>query len=144
SVTDTLPAGVTFVSASGTGWTCSQSGGIVTCTRASLAVGAAPAITIVVTAPNEGGTLTNTASVSASTSDPNNANNTATATTTVNASADLSITKSDGVTSVTAGTATTYTITLTNNGRSTVPAGAVGKARIAAETTGLTTGGRGW
>ena len=36
TVTDTLPAGVTFVSAAGAGWTCSQSSGTVTCTRASL------------------------------------------------------------------------------------------------------------
>ena len=31
SVVDDLPAGVTFVSASGTGWTCTETGGIVTC-----------------------------------------------------------------------------------------------------------------
>ncbi len=49
SVSDTLPAGVTFVSASGTGWACAEAGGVVTCTRAALAVGAAPDITVVVT-----------------------------------------------------------------------------------------------
>ena len=41
SVTDTLPAGVTFVSASGTGWTCTNTGNVsVTCTRPTLATGA--------------------------------------------------------------------------------------------------------
>ncbi len=36
SVTDTLPAGVTFVSATGTGWSCTNSGNVsVTCTRAT-------------------------------------------------------------------------------------------------------------
>src|SRR5438128_2704111 len=48
SVTDTLPAGTSFVSASGTGWTCTGTA-TVTCTRASLAVASAPDITVVVT-----------------------------------------------------------------------------------------------
>ncbi len=34
-VTDTLPAGTTFVSASGTGWSCTESSGVVTCSNAS-------------------------------------------------------------------------------------------------------------
>ena len=53
SVTDTLPTGVTYVSAAGTGWTCTNSGNVsVTCTRPALVTGAtAPTITVVVTAP---------------------------------------------------------------------------------------------
>src|SRR5207249_555203 len=71
TVTDTLPAGVTFQSASGAGWTCSGTNASVTCTRASLApTGSTPStITITVKAPNEGGTISNTATVSASTSE---------------------------------------------------------------------------
>src|SRR5439155_7694393 len=92
----------------------------VTCSRASsLPPGAAPPITIVVTAPSEGGTITNTATVSAATSDPNPANNTATASTTVIASADLSITKSDAPDPVIAGGTLTYTLTVSNGGPST-------------------------
>src|SRR6185295_423118 len=34
TVTDTLPAGTSFVSAAGTGWSCSASGQTVTCTSA--------------------------------------------------------------------------------------------------------------
>ena len=34
-VTDTLPTGTTFVSASGTGWICSAIAQVVTCTRAA-------------------------------------------------------------------------------------------------------------
>ena len=34
TVTDTLPAGLTFNSASGTGWSCSAAGQVVTCTHA--------------------------------------------------------------------------------------------------------------
>src|SRR5262249_5039551 len=45
TVTDTLPAGVSFVSATGTGWACGNAGGTVTCTRAAMPTGAAPAIT---------------------------------------------------------------------------------------------------
>ncbi len=86
SVTATLnlPAGATFVSASGTGWTCSQSGGVVTCTQPTAASGAAPAITVQVTAPNVNGTVTATAAVSASTTDPVTTNNSASQSTTVN------------------------------------------------------------
>ena len=42
SVTDTVPAGLSFVSAGGTGWACGQAAGLVTCTRATLALGPAP------------------------------------------------------------------------------------------------------
>src|SRR3989442_903378 len=84
SVTDSLPPGVTFQGASGPGWTCSGTNTGVTCTQAStLPPGAAPPITNLDTAPNEGGTIANPASVGSSTSDPNSSNNTATASTTV-------------------------------------------------------------
>ncbi len=57
-------------------------------------------------------------------------------------SADLAITKTDGVASVIAGTSTTYTITVTNNGPSTVPAGVVISDPIPAGTTGSELRGR--
>jgi uncharacterized repeat protein (TIGR01451 family) len=65
SVTDVLPAGATFVSAAGTGWSCGQAAGTVTCTMAVLPVGAAPAISLVFTAPPTATatTLSNTATV---------------------------------------------------------------------------------
>ncbi|MCP4660059.1 MAG: DUF11 domain-containing protein, partial [bacterium] len=85
TVTDTLPAGVTFVSASGTGWTCGEAGGLVTCTRPTLGVGPAPSITIAVTAPTAAGTITNDAAVAATTTDPNPANNIDSADTTISA-----------------------------------------------------------
>jgi hypothetical protein len=85
-VVDTLPSGVTFVSATGTNWTCNNASGTVTCNRTggNLPPGAAPDITIVVTAPATAGPLTNTATVS-SPNDNTPGNNTATATTTVTA-----------------------------------------------------------
>ncbi len=48
----TLPTGVVFGTATGTGWTCAAAGQVVTCTRASMATGASPTITIAVTAPS--------------------------------------------------------------------------------------------
>jgi uncharacterized repeat protein (TIGR01451 family) len=68
TVTDNLPAGLTFVSATGAGWSCSFSAPTVSCTRPTLSVGAAPAIQIVATAPvTPGLALTNTASVTSAT-----------------------------------------------------------------------------
>ncbi|HPC84740.1 MAG TPA: Calx-beta domain-containing protein [Thermoanaerobaculaceae bacterium] len=93
TVTDTLPAGVAFGTASGTGWSCSHLSGTVTCTRPALAVGPAPDITITVTAPVAGTTLTNTATVACPLADPVPANNSDTQQTTVQPSADLAITQ---------------------------------------------------
>jgi uncharacterized repeat protein (TIGR01451 family) len=82
SVVDTLPAGSTFVSASGTGWTCNNVAGTVTCTVPSLPVGAAPVISLTFNAPPvaSAGTLSNTATVSSATTDPTPANNSSTST----------------------------------------------------------------
>jgi uncharacterized repeat protein (TIGR01451 family) len=96
-VTDTLPPGVTFVSASSTQGTCTQASGTVTCNVGSLAVGATATITIVVTAPSSPTTITNTATIKANETDPNPANNSASASTQVvqanTGTADLSIKK---------------------------------------------------
>ena len=72
--------------------------------------------------PTATGSLSNTATVSApaGVTDPNPGNNSATDTDTLTPEADLSITKTDGTTSVVPGTNDTYTITVTNNGPSTV------------------------
>src|SRR5262249_6737189 len=111
AVTDTLPTGVTFVSAS-TG--CANASGTVTCTVGSLANGANATATIVVTAPSTTGTITNTATVAGQQTDPNTANNTASATTSVVAqSADLSITKTAPAT-VTAAQQFTYSLSVHN------------------------------
>ncbi|MEO1083862.1 MAG: DUF11 domain-containing protein, partial [Acidobacteriota bacterium] len=67
------------------------------------------------------GTLANTATVSSATiMDPNTANNTATDTDTFQVTADLAVTKDNGVPASTAGDQTTYTITASNLGPSTV------------------------
>jgi uncharacterized repeat protein (TIGR01451 family) len=81
NVTDALPSGVTFVSASASTGTCSGTS-TVTCDLGSVANGATATITIVVT-PLAAGTLTNTATVQSTSEDANRADNTSTATTTV-------------------------------------------------------------
>ena len=124
TVTDTLPAGVTFVSATGAGWTCSNAGNVsATCTRPALATGVtAPTITVVVTAPAQGATLTDTATVAATTSDPVPGNNSSSVTTTVTPSADLAITKT-GPATVVAGASVTYQLVVTDNGPSDADGG---------------------
>jgi uncharacterized repeat protein (TIGR01451 family) len=93
TVTDTLPDGnVVFQSATGTGWTCSNSGQLVTCTRASAIVGAAPTITIKITTPATFTSLTDGVVVTSPT-DNNPANNSASTTTNgATPNADLGIT----------------------------------------------------
>ena len=81
AVTDTLPAGLAYVSGSGTGWTCGAAAQVVTCTHPpTLNSGSAlPPIALTVAAtgaavPN----VVNTAVVSSASFDVNAANNTAT------------------------------------------------------------------
>lgn len=82
TLTDTLPAGMSFVSAAAAGGSCSHSGGSVTCTIASLAPQGLwqPALMVTTTTA---GSLQNTSLVSANQPDPNTANNSASVTTTV-------------------------------------------------------------
>ncbi len=86
TVTDNLPAETTFVSCSSTGGgVCSGSGNNRTVTFASLASGGSEAITFVASvncSVADGTVISNTATVSSSTLDPDSNNNSATATTT--------------------------------------------------------------
>lgn len=80
-IVDTLPAGLSYVSASGSGWTCSVAGQDVTCNRSgSLVSGAsAPSLTLTVAvAAGATGSITNTATVSGQAFDNISSNNTAT------------------------------------------------------------------
>jgi uncharacterized repeat protein (TIGR01451 family) len=72
--TDQLPSSVTFVSATPTQGSCSHSAGTVTCSLGTIDSGNSATIAIVVK-PTVAGTIINTASVSASTPDPNGNNN---------------------------------------------------------------------
>ena len=85
NVNTTLPAGSSFVSASGAGWTCFTNT-TVQCAAQSSPVGLNSPITITVTAPANAGPITASTSVSAATPDPTSSNNSASVTTTVGAS----------------------------------------------------------
>jgi len=75
TVVDTLPAGVTFESASATQGSCSQSLGIVTCLLGDMVAGANATINIALTAPVVTGAITNSATVTGNEVDPAAANN---------------------------------------------------------------------
>jgi len=83
TVTDVLPAGTTFQSATPSG-ACSGTT-TITCNAGTLANGASATFTLTVTLPSSPGPITNTASVTAAatTADPNPANNSASSTITV-------------------------------------------------------------
>jgi uncharacterized repeat protein (TIGR01451 family) len=122
TVADTFPASLTAT------WTCVGAGG-GTCTASgsgnindtvNLPTGGSVTYTAVATiSASAVGILSNTATVSASSvSDPNPGNNSATDTDTLAPQADLSITKTDGVTTAAPGGSVTYTITASNAGPS--------------------------
>ena len=83
TVVDTLPAGVTFQSASSTQGSCSEISGIVTCVLGDMIAGANATVNIALTAPFTTGTITNTAVASGNETDPLAGNNTSNENTTV-------------------------------------------------------------
>ena len=117
-VTDTLPAGVTFDSAtSDQNVTPTESNGVVTLTLTTLNVGASANLTINVTpSAAPGSTLIDSASVSSPTADPNLSNNRATLSIPVVGISDLDISATAGSSTVYAGQNVTYTISVSNLG----------------------------
>ena len=123
TVADTFPASLTCT------WTCVGAGGGM-CTASgsgsingsvNLPAGGSVTYTASCTISAAAtGTLSNTATVTApaGVADPSPGNNSATDSDTLAASADLSITKTDGVTTATPGGSVTYTITASNAGPS--------------------------
>lgn len=122
SISDTLPAGTTFVSAtqtSGPAFTCGHAAGTITCTAATFDAGATATFDFVVTVlPGTSGLLTNTVAIAASTPDPSAANNSSTSITTVSSSADLAVIKTAPPAAAVL-TDVTFSVTLTNLGPST-------------------------
>lgn len=122
TVTDTLGAGLTFVSATGSGWTCDAT---ITCTRSEY-TGAnfsnMPAITVTATADNTG-VLSNTAGVSTALPDPVPGNNSATANVTSSNDADMRLTKTASINPVVPNQPFNYTLTARNTGPLAIPAG---------------------
>src|SRR5205814_1818862 len=113
TVSDPVPTGTSYVSSSA-GCGFDSVNNKVDCSAASLAYNATDTYTIVVhVSPSfaNGGTLTNTATLSAeATADPANGNNSSTSNTTVNRSADLQVTKTASPDPGTAGSDETFTV----------------------------------
>lgn len=132
-VTDPLPAGWTYVSASGPNWTCSLAGLTVRCARAVFPVAAADNITLIARAPSNavvggsGSTYTNTASIASDTTDPIPGNNSGSVDIHVLPDgADLRLAKTKFPNPVAQGASLRSTITVTNNG----PRVATGPLRV--------------
>jgi uncharacterized repeat protein (TIGR01451 family) len=148
TVADSFPASLTCT------WTCTGSGG-GTCTASgsgningtiNLPSGGSVTYTASCTLSAAAtGTLSNTATVTApgGVTDPTPGNNSATDSDTLGASADLSITKTDGVTSATPGGSVTYTITASNAGPSNATGATVADSFPAALTCTWTCAGSG-
>ncbi|MET0281805.1 MAG: SdrD B-like domain-containing protein, partial [Steroidobacteraceae bacterium] len=117
-IVDTLPPNVAFEAFSGAGWSCSAAGSTVTCNRAgSLANGASSALTIQARVQSSiSGTLTNSATLTATTGDGLPNNNTTTAQVNVLAGADLSITKLASPNPMIASAPATFTLQPRNAG----------------------------
>ncbi len=120
TITDQLPAELTFVSCTSNG-ACANAGNSITITFAALAVGEAQTITLVTTVGIgvlSGTLINNTAAITSTTPDPNPIDNTDDVTTPVTARADLAIVKSVTPALVLAGETLTYSLIVSNAGPS--------------------------
>jgi uncharacterized repeat protein (TIGR01451 family) len=151
-VTHQLPSSVIFVSATTSQGTVAQAGGLVTGNLGTLGIGGTATITVVVI-PTVQGTISSTASVTSSQTDPDSSNNNATVLTQVSpATADLAVGLAAAPNPVVIGATLTYTVSVTNNGPSdasgvtvtnTLPASlAVLSATVSQGS--ITTGGGSW
>jgi uncharacterized repeat protein (TIGR01451 family) len=143
TITDVLQAGLTFVSASGSGWSCAANGQTVTCTHPGpLAPGASSTVDLTVAVAANVTSVTNSATVSTP-GDGNGGNNTGTlAPTPVAAPPDLALTKvANGPFLV--GQPASYTITVTNVGGPTVGPITVTDV-VPAGLTVVSAAGNGW
>jgi len=145
--TETLPAGTTAVSLTGTaGWTCVLAA--LRCTdTANMAANTTANFTFVVTVGStvaSGTILAQTDSVSSTTADPNSGNNSATVNTVVADTADLSVTNTPNPVPVQANATITYTQVVTNSGPSTATSGSLVETVPSNTAAQTLTGPAGW
>ena len=118
TVTDVLPAGLGFVSATGTNWTCGNASGTVTCTRTTRSRPASSAQSITLTVSVAAAafpTVTNTASVGGGGEPAGNTGNNSDGDPTTVVAPDLTISKSHSG-NFNQGVNGTYSLDVTNNG----------------------------
>jgi uncharacterized repeat protein (TIGR01451 family)/fimbrial isopeptide formation D2 family protein len=116
-VSDTLPVGTTFVSADAP---CTESAGVVTCALGTVAPGFDHTydVTVAVDAGVTASPLSNTATVSTTTTDPVAGNDTSTADATPSTLADVSVTKVAAPSAILKNGQTTFTMVVHNAGPS--------------------------
>ena len=144
TVTDTLPAGLTYVSMTGTGFACSASGQVVTCgSTTPMGAGSSVELTLVVSvgaaaAPS----VTNVVTISSPVVDPVPSNNRAEDPTAV-PYADMSLAKT--LTSdLRAGQRATYRFDVMNHGPSIAPTGVVVTDSLPTGLSYVSASGEGW
>ena len=147
TVTDTLPAGMSYVAASATnGWTCTGTP-LVCSNPAAIASGGTSSfqISILVGAATPESSVINSAVVASPTIDPVTGNNMANDPTNLTRPVDITVSKTDGVNNAVPGAPLSYTVTVTNNGplaatgvtvNDTVPAELTGVAWNCSATAG--------
>ncbi|WP_286346150.1 beta strand repeat-containing protein [Frondihabitans sucicola] len=121
TVTDPIPSGVSDVAASGTDWTCDITTGTVVCTLTADLSAGTPAPPILLTgtvASSFTGTLSNSATVTGRTTDPNPLNNSASASATVDTATTLSVAKTLVSSTVEPGSDVSFAVAVTNTGTS--------------------------
>jgi uncharacterized repeat protein (TIGR01451 family) len=141
TVTDTLPTGLTSVSATGTNWSCSIAGQLMTCAWTGptpVQPGTTlPAISLTVTPTQAAASVINTATVNTPNEEDSTDNTSSDATRVRAAMADLGISKTAAPQPYVAGALITYTIVVNNGGPDSV-AGAQVQDTTAAFLTGAT------
>ena len=142
-VTDVLPDGLTFVSATGPGWDCSAAKSTVTCVAAAgLKVGETSTIRLKVTVgPAAFPSVVNVATVTSGAEDTDSTNNTASDPATVRSAVELTVDKT--LLSLTHSTAT-YRITVGNRGPNNTSTDIVVVDELPAALSYVEVSGRGW
>ncbi len=115
-IVDRLPPSLSFVSASGSGWSCSASGGNVICTNNGLPAGASTNLVLSTNAVGPAGSATNTATLTFGSDGSGLSASAAVLLVEPTSPPDLTLNKTDSADPVIVGSAFSYSLTVTNRG----------------------------